>query len=55
LTQRQRILERQTLCEGISLSEFIDETRYMQVKPGSLVNIESDSKIKSINVIDGWY
>jgi hypothetical protein len=38
-----------------SLSEFIDETGYMQVKPGSLVNIESDSKIKSINAIDGWY
>jgi hypothetical protein len=38
-----------------SLSEFIDETGYMQVKPGSLVNIESDSKIKSINAIYGWY
>jgi hypothetical protein len=38
-----------------SLSEFIDETGYMQVKPGSLVNIESDSKIESINAIDGWY
>jgi hypothetical protein len=38
-----------------SLSEFIDETGYMQVKPGSLLNIECDSKIKSINAIDGWY
>jgi hypothetical protein len=43
------------LCEGLSLSEFIDETGYMQVEPGSFVNIESDSKIESINAIDGWY
>jgi endonuclease YncB( thermonuclease family) len=51
----EEFLKERHCSKQYALSEFIDETGYMQVEPGSLVNIESDSKIESINVIDRWY
>lgn len=37
------------------LSEFVDEDGSMNVDPGSLVNIESDSQIETPNIITSWY
>lgn len=50
----EEFLEKRHCAKKYSLSEFIDENGYMHTEPGSLVNIESDSRIESINVIDNW-
>lgn len=50
----QEFLENRHCATKYSLSEFIDENGYINAEPGSLVNIESDSKIESINAIHNW-
>ena len=36
------------------LAEFIDDNGFMNVEPGSLVNIESGSQVETPNIINNW-
>ena len=48
-------LEKRHCAPKHELSEFVDEDGSMNVDPGSLVNIESDSQIETPNIITSWY
>jgi endonuclease YncB( thermonuclease family) len=37
------------------LAEFIDENEFMNVEPGSLVNIESGSQIETPHILNNWF
>ena len=48
-------LEKRHCAHKHGLSEFIDENGFMNVDPGTLVNIESDSQIETPNIMTTWY
>ena len=48
-------LEKRRCARIHQLSEFISEDGIITVKPGDLVNIESDSFLETPNIISTWY
>jgi len=51
----EEFLDKKHCAQKHELAEFMDDEGMMNVEPGSLINIESDSQIETPNVIRSWY